>query len=103
MRGLSGALGRIGALRAALPPAARKAVKDAAAAALDSARETVPVDTGRLRDSLRAETKQLTGTVSTSCGYASAVENLSPFLAPAAKRADLTKRCAQALKEVLHD
>ena len=103
MTGLDRALRTIGGARAALPGAAGKAVGAALERALKSARETVPVDTGRLRDSLRAENKAMSGVVTTACPYALAAENRRPYLSPAAARADFAGECEKALKEVLHD
>lgn len=103
MIGLDRARGRIISIRAVLPRAAKSACRAALERTWQSARGTVPVDTGRLRDSLTITQSSLSGTVSTVCPYARAVESETPFLAPAAKRGDFTNECAKALREALHD
>lgn len=103
MKGLKSALQKARGANIALDKGARRAIGDAADAALLKARALAPVQTGRLRDSLRARRDGLQSAVKTDCPYARAAERLSPYLAPAARRADLTKRCEQALREAFHD
>jgi HK97 gp10 family phage protein len=61
-------------LSAALHRAAEAAIEESARAACEQARALAPVDTGRLRDSIRAEADGLSAKVITDCEYASAVE-----------------------------
>ena len=49
-------------------------VRGAALAQRDGARSRAPVDTGRLRDSIRAEADGLSARVIADCEYAAAVE-----------------------------
>ena len=84
------AAARVRGMGARLESAAAEAVRQSAEAALSAAQSRAPVRTGRLRDSLSARAEG-TASVSTSCGYAAAVElgtsrqPARPFLLPAAQ------------------
>ena len=85
------AAARVRGMGARLESAAAEAVRQSAEAALSAAQSRAPVRTGRLRDSLSARAEGTAASVSTSCGYAAAVElgtsrqPARPFLFPAAQ------------------
>lgn len=60
--------------RAQLEELAAQRVRLAAEECCEAAKGRAPVETGRLRDSLRVESDGLTARVVTDCSYAAAVE-----------------------------
>lgn len=74
LKGLGRACAAIERKKAQLTAEAEKRVLSAAEEARDRARSRAPVDTGRLRDSIRAESDGLTARMATDCPYAAAVE-----------------------------
>ena len=103
---------RLTMMRGRLEESARRAVEETAEAARDDARAFAPVDSGRLRDSIRAERHGLKAAVFTDCGYAAAVEfgtmaaPAQAFLRPAASVArerfvrEARERACEALCQV---
>lgn len=81
--------------------AAEQAVQQAAEAARDAAAANAPVETGRLRGSIRASVSGLTAEVSAGCEYAAAVELGSrkhpaqPYLLPAAQESNFAELAAE--------
>ena len=82
---------RLEALRRSLEEAARRGVAGLAEAAAEEAARRAPVDTGRLRASIRARADGLSAAVTADCPYAAAVElgtsrrPPQPYLVPAAE------------------
>ena len=74
MKNLARLSGRIDTLGRKLHAGAARAVERAAREVRDDARSFVPVETGRLRGSIRAEAEGLTARVVADCEYAAAVE-----------------------------
>ena len=90
MRNLPRLNARIGALEKRLHAGAARAVENAARTVRDDVRSYAPVETGRLRDSIRAEAAGESAKVTTDCPYAACVEfgtsdaAPQPFMTPAA-------------------
>ncbi len=74
LRNLDRALARLQALGQAIKARAAAETLSAARQAADGARARAPVDTGRLRSSLRAEQDGMNARMLTDCPYARAVE-----------------------------
>ena len=99
MKNLARLSGRIDTLGRKLHVGAARAVERAAREVRDDARSFAPVETGRLRGSIRAEAEGETARVTTACPYAAAVEfgtsdaAAQPFLQPAAagRKADFVR------------
>lgn len=102
-------LARLESIPAACAAAAEQAIGETVSAAQAEARNMVPVRSGNLRRSIRAEAEGMTGAVFTDCPYAPAVElggrgsPARPFLysAAMAQRQDFVRRAAQALSRSL--
>jgi len=82
---------RLNAIPAACEKAAEQAVRESVSAAQAAAKSLVPVRSGRLKDSIRAGSDGLSGSVYSGCDYAPYVElggrgnPARPFLYPAAQ------------------
>lgn len=106
MRNLERLSGRLDALGGRLHAGARRGVERAAGAACAEARELAPVDTGRLRESIRYAAAGESASVTTDCPYAAAVEfgtskaAAQPFMAPAAagQRAEFLREMKNAVR-----
>jgi len=74
MRNINRLNRRLGALERKLHANVRRGVERTAAAACAGAKSLAPVDTGRLRDSIRYEAAEERASVTCGCSYAAAVE-----------------------------
>lgn len=100
---------RVQRLNEAVQSAAERTVQETAVAAEAEAKMLAPVQTGRLRASIRKKGEGLQAQVETQCEYAQIVEMGSsshapqPFLAPTMKtqRAEWMNRARRALGETV--
>lgn len=81
VRGLNA---KLAALERGLMDGAQRAVAEAAVRAREDARALAPVQTGRLRTSIRAQSEGLHASVATECEYAPAVEFGTRYAPPQA-------------------
>lgn len=100
---------RVHRLNEAVQSAAERTVQETALAAETEAKALVPVQTGRLRESIRKKGEGLQAQVETQCEYAQIVEMGSsshapqPFFAPTmqTQKAEWMNRARRALDEAM--